>query len=218
MRRSARPILGTQAPVPPVDRARAGAADVDGETDAALVRRIVEDRDQGAFDAVYGRHAAVVYGIARRVLRDPALAEDVVQEVFLEFWTRPERFDRSRGTLRTWLAMIAHRRSVDAVRSAVACRAVYSEQIEDLGPPAEDTQDTALRRADADSVQHALAALPHDQRQALLLAYWGGHTQVEIAVLTGVPVGTVKSRVFSGYQRLRAQLRAAREGTSRGER
>jgi RNA polymerase sigma factor (sigma-70 family) len=193
--------------------ARASEADVD----AALVRRIVEHRDQEAFDALYDRHAAAVYGIARRVLRDPALAEDVVQEVFLDFWSRPERFDRTRGALRTWLLMIAHRRSVDAVRSAVACRSVYIDLMDDVGPPAEDTQDAALRRADVDSVQQALAALPVDQRRALLLAYWGGHTQAEIAALTGVPIGTVKSRVYSGFQRLRAQLRVAGEGISRGE-
>jgi RNA polymerase sigma factor (sigma-70 family) len=189
---------------------------VDADVDAALVRRIVENRDREAFDALYNRHAAAVYGIARRVLRDPALAEDVVQEVFLEFWTRPERFDRRRGALRTWLLTIAHRRSVDAVRGATARRAVYLEVIDDLGPPGEDTQDAALRHADADSVRNALAALPPDQRRALLLAYWGGHTQVEIAALTGVPIGTVKSRVFSAFQRLRAQLRPAGEGTSGG--
>jgi RNA polymerase sigma factor (sigma-70 family) len=193
--------------------ARASEADVD----AALVRRIVEHRDPEAFDALYDRHAAAVYGIARRVVRDQALAEDVVQEVFLDFWSRPERFDRTRGALRTWLLMIAHRRSVDAVRSAVACRSVYTDLMDDVGPPAEDTQDAALRRADVVRVQQALAALPVDQRRALLLAYWGGHTQAEIAALTGVPIGTVKSRVYSGFQRLRAQLRVAGEGMSRGE-
>jgi RNA polymerase sigma factor (sigma-70 family) len=195
--------------------ARARASDVDADIDAALVRRIV-DRDREAFDALYDRHAAAVYGIARRVLRDLALAEDVVQEVFLEIWSRPERFDPNRGTLRTWLLMIAHRRSVDAVRSAAACRAVYVDPIDDLGPPAEDTQDAALRHADIETVQHALAALPVDQRRALLLAYWGGHTQAEIAALTGVPIGTVKSRVYSGFHRLRAQLRAADESASGG--
>jgi RNA polymerase sigma-70 factor (ECF subfamily) len=190
-----------------VARARASDADVD----AALARQIVENRDREAFGALYGRHAPAVYGIARRVLRDPALAEDVVQEVFLGFWTSPERFDPNRGTLRTWLMMIAHRRSVDAVRRAVARPAVCLDIIDDLGPPVEDAQNAALRRADADLVQHAVAALPADQRQALLLAYWGGHTQAEIAALTGVPIGTVKSRIYTGFQRLRAQLRTAGE-------
>jgi len=192
------------------------AVEVDADIDGALVNRIVESRDQEAFEDVYNRHAAAVYGIARRVLRDPALAEDITQEVFLEFWTRPERFDTSRGALRTWLLTIAHRRSVDIVRSATARRSVYVDVIDDLGPPGEDAQDATLRRAEADNVQHALAELPADQRRALLLAYWGGHTQVEIAALTGVPVGTVKSRVFSGFRRLRALLRAAGEGPSGG--
>jgi RNA polymerase sigma factor (sigma-70 family) len=190
--------------------ARAGASDADVDIDAALARRIAEDRDPDAFDALYGRHAAAAYGIARRVLCDAALAEDVVQDVFLGFWTSPERFDPSRGTLKTWLLMIVHRRSVDAVRRAVVRRKV--DLIDDLGPPAEDVQDTALRHADAAQVRHALAALPESQRQALLLAYWGGHTQAEIADLIGVPLGTVKSRVYTGFQRLRAQLLTSAPG------
>lgn len=195
----------------PVARVRASGAEVD----AALARRVVEDRDQAAFDALYDRHAAAVYGLARRVLRDPALAEDVCQEVFLGFWAAPERFDPSRGTLRTWLMVIVHRRSVDVVRRAIARRTVGLG--DDVGPQTEDAQDTALRRADADSVRLALAALPPTQRQALLLAYWGGHTQAEIADLTGVPIGTVKSRVYTGFRRLRTQLRTPGDGASRGE-
>lgn len=196
----------------PVARARASDADVD----AALARRIVDNRDREAFDTLYGRHAAAVYGIALRVLRDPAVAEEVVQEVFLGLWTRAERFDPSRGSLRTWLLMIGHRRSVDAVRRDVARRAAYRDLVDDVGPPVEDTQDTALRRAEAESVQHALAELPAVQREALLLAYWGGRTQAEIADLTGVPIGTVKSRVYKGFKRLRAQLGMTSEGTSGG--
>jgi RNA polymerase sigma-70 factor (ECF subfamily) len=191
--------------------ARTGASDADVDIDAALARRIVEDRDREAFDALYSRHAAAAYGIARRVLCDAALAEDVVQEVFLGFWTSPERFDPSRGALKTWLLMIVHRRAVDAVRRAVVRRKV--DLIDDLGPPAEDVQDTALRHADADRVRHALSALPESQRQALLLAYWGGHTQAEIADLIGVPIGTVKSRVYTGFQRLRAQLLTSASGS-----
>ncbi|HEY0816474.1 MAG TPA: sigma-70 family RNA polymerase sigma factor [Pseudonocardia sp.] len=193
------------------------AIEVEADPDDALVLRII-DRDQEAFEDVYTRHAAAVYGVARRVLRDPALAEDVAQEVFLDFWRRPERFDGSRGALQSWLVTIAHRRSVDVVRSAAARRSVYVDVVDDLGPPSEDAQDATLRRAEADTVQHALAALPTDQRRALLLAYWGGHTQVEIAALTGVPVGTVKSRVFGGFRRLRTLLCAAGEGPSGGAR
>ncbi len=194
-----------------VARARASDADVD----AALARRIV-DRDQEAFDALYDRHAAAIYGVALRVLRDPALAEDVVQEVFLELWARPECFDPSRGSLRTWLLVIGHRRSVDAVRRDVARRTAYQHLVDEPGPRVEDTQDTALRRADAESVQHALAALPDVQRRVLLLAYWGGQTQAEIADLTGVPIGTVKSRVYTAFRRLRAELGTAGASTSRG--
>jgi RNA polymerase sigma factor (sigma-70 family) len=189
----------------------------DAEVDAALIRRIVEDRDREAFDALYGRYAAAAYGIALRVLRDPNMAEDVVQEVFLGLWKAPEAFNPGRGTLRGWLLTIVHHRSVDAVRHAVSRPAVQYDPLDDVGPPMEDTQDAALRRADADRVQRAIAALPAKQRQALLLAYWGGHTHAEIAGLTNVPIGTVKSRIFKGFQRLRAQLHSTDEGTPGGE-
>lgn len=196
-----------------VARAQASSADVD----AVLIRRIAEDGDLEAFDALYGRHAEAAYGIARRVVRDTGLAEDVVQEVFLGVWTQPERFDPTRGTLRAWLLTIVHHRSVDAVRRSVARPAVHLDRLADLESPAEDTQDAVLRRADADRVRTAMATLPAEQRQALLLAYWGGYTHVKIADITGVPLGTVKSRVFAGFKRLRAQLCVSAEDAVGGE-
>jgi RNA polymerase sigma-70 factor (ECF subfamily) len=95
---------------------------------------------------------------------------------------------------------------------------VQYDSLDDLGPAMEDTQDAALRHADADRVQRAIAGLPDKQRQALLLAYWGGHTHAEIAGLTNVPIGTVKSRIFKAFQRLRRQLHSTDEGTPGGER
>lgn len=186
----------------PVARARGS----DAEFDVALARRVADQHDHEAFAAVYDRHAAAAYGVARRILRDTSLAEDVVQEVFIGFWTTPERFDPDRGTLRAWLVTMAHHRSVDAVRRAVTRAAVSLDGIDEPGPAAEDAQDAALRLADADRVRQALAMLPAEQRQTLLLAYWGGHTQAEIADITGVPIGTVKSRVFNAFRRLRGQL------------
>ncbi len=140
------------------------------------------------------------------MLRDAALAEDVVQEAFLVLWTTPERFDPSRGTLRSWLMTVVHHRAVDAVRRIVGHAVVALDPAGETGPPVEAAGETVLRLAEADRVHRALATLPVEQRNALLLAYWGGHTQSEIADLTGVPIGTVKSRVFAGFRRLRTQL------------
>lgn len=187
-------------------RARTSVTTADVDSD--LARRVVEDGDREAFEVLYCRHCDAAYGIAWRVLHDAELAQDVVQEAFLGFWTSRERFNPDRGSLRTWLLTIVHNRSVDAVRRSVS-RPVVPLELEDFESPSEDTQDTALRRTEAERVRHALATLPVEQRRALLLAYWGGHTQSEIATLTGVPIGTVKSRIFAGFKRLRDQLHGA---------
>ena len=188
------------------------AAVSDADVDAGLARRVVEGGDREAFEALYCRHADAAYGIAWRVLRDADLAQDVVQEAFLGFWTSRERFDPARGSVRTWLLTIVHRRSVDAVRRSVSRPAVPLD-LEDFQSTAEDAQDAVLRRSEADRVRHAMAELPPEQRRALLLVYWYGHTQSEIAAITGVPIGTVKSRIFAGFKRLRAQLRMTGEDT-----
>ena len=174
--------------------------------DAGLARAVAERRDRAAFASIYDRHAPAVYGVARRVIRDAALAEDVVQEVFLTLWTATERFDPARGTLRSYLLTMVHHRAVDAVRRAASRYAASLDSDRETGEPVEAVLDTVLRLADADQVQRAIAALPPAQRDTLLLAYWGGHTQAEIADLTGVPLGTVKSRAFSAVTRLRGLL------------
>jgi RNA polymerase sigma factor (sigma-70 family) len=148
--------------------------------------------------------------LARRICADDGLAEDVVQEVFLTLWRDPTRFDSSRGSFATWLLTLIHHKAVDAVRreSTIRRRMVSTPEAgEDWSPTlAPGADQAAMARVAAGQVRAALHRLPVEQRQVLALAYFGGHTQREIAVLTGVPLGTVKSRMFTAVQRLRSLL------------
>jgi RNA polymerase sigma-70 factor (ECF subfamily) len=162
--------------------------------------------DQGAFALMYDQLAASVYGVARRVLRDPAQAEEVTQEVFTEIWRQATRFDASRGSVRTWAVTIAHRRAVDRVRSEQARRDRQARQAT-LDPPAEATpEDTALDTEDRERARAALAELSAAQREALELAFYDGLTHVQIADHLGIALGTVKTRIRDGLIRLRAAL------------
>ena len=180
-----------------------------GPSDAELVRR-VRDADGAALSQLYQRFVRPCYSLARRICVDDGLAEDVVQEVFLTLWRDPTRFDPSRGGFATWLLTLIHHKAVDAVRreSTIRRRTVAAPEAgEDWSPtPVPGADQAALARVAAGQVREALHRLPVDQRQVLALAYFGGHTQREIAVLTGVPLGTVKSRMFTAVQRLRSLL------------
>jgi RNA polymerase sigma factor (sigma-70 family) len=191
---------------------RDGVAD-DAVADATLLRAVV-DRAPRALELFYDRFSRRAYSLARRICVDETLAEDVVQEVFLQVWRQPERFDAARGSVATWLMTMVHHRAVDAVRRE-ATRRKYTV------PPAEDgddwsTQDrlpagpgadeAALDRVVAGHVRDALGKLPAEQREALTLAYFGGFTQREVASIAGVPLGTVKSRMFTAVRTLRGML------------
>jgi RNA polymerase sigma factor (sigma-70 family) len=198
--------IDTGIPVP-----RLAAAPVTGEpepTDDELVRAVVAGATP-AFAALYDRYGGRAYSLARRVCVDEGLAEDVVQEAFLGFWRAPDRFDPQRGRFSSWLLTLVHHRAVDAVRrqSAASRRTVPSldDDVEAAaaGPGAD--QD-AMAAVEAGQLRDALRRLPDDQRSALALAYFGGFTQREIAVRLGVPLGTVKSRMFTGIRRLRDLL------------
>lgn len=178
------------------------------ETDGELLRRVVE-RDEGAFDTLYRRYAPAAYGVALRVLRQPALAEEVAAEAFLAVWTAPHAYDPSRGTFRMFLLSLVHHRAVDAVRREERLRS-REQRANPPAAPDEDVMETVLEEADlADRrkrVRHALEALPEDQRRLVELMYFRGWTQSKIAEEEEIPLGTVKSRVFSAMRRLREAL------------
>ncbi len=161
-------------------------------------------------EVLYDRYARPAFSLARRICADAGIAEDVIQEVFLALWREPSRYDSARGTFTTWLLTLVHHKAVDAVRRERAIRrrtVPGSEDGEDWSVPHGPGADqAALGSVVAGQVRDALGRLPAEQRQALALAYFGGYTQREVATLVGVPLGTVKSRMFTGVQRLRALL------------
>src|SRR5215204_3517241 len=160
--------------------------------------------DEAALAALYDRFGRVAYGVALRVLRDQALAEDAVQEAFLAVWRSAGSYRRERAKPSTWLLTLVHRRAVDLVRREDRRRAErLDEPPEDVGVAVPEEAQLRERRV---AVQAALGTLPADQRQALELAYYGGYTQSELADHLGVPLGTVKSRMFAGLSRLRDAL------------
>lgn len=173
------------------------------EQDVQLLDR-VRRGDEQAMAAIYDRYSRVVYSVALRVLRDPASAEDVVQDVFLGLWRRPEGFISARGSLGGWLAVVARNRSIDTLR-----RKRPSEQVEEvyLASPfdlaSEAERNTMMQRA-----RTVILRLPLEQRKALEMAYFDGLTHSEIAEVTGDPLGTVKTRIRTALLSLRKELEA----------
>jgi RNA polymerase sigma-70 factor (ECF subfamily) len=185
----------------------ASEGEYDGLDDRGLVVR-VSAGDGGALEALYRRYGRPCYGLARRILADEQFAQDVVQVVFLTVWRDASRFDPARGGFSTWLLSMTHHKAVDAVRREenLRKRRTTSEALdgrESDSPQVEDEVWSLLRRS---RVREALRTLPDPQREALTLAYFGGHTQREIAGLTGTPLGTVKTRMLAGMRRLRDAL------------
>lgn len=179
----------------------------DGPEDRALVERVVLG-DAAALEELYGRYGRPCYGLARRILADEALAQDVVQEVFLALWRDARRFDADRGAFSTWLLSMAHHKAVDAVRREenLRKRRTSVEQLEVTEAPGAGPADRAWSTVRSERVRTALSGLPEPQREALVLAYWGGYTQREIAGLTATPLGTVKTRMLAGMRRMRDGL------------
>jgi RNA polymerase sigma-70 factor (ECF subfamily) len=174
-------------------------------TEQALVDRLRRG-DETALGDLYDRYAAFVHGLALRVLRDRGAAEDVTQDVFVAMWEDPHRFDASRGTLRSFLGTLTHRRSVDLVRREEARRRreLRASMEPQVSP---DLADTALRGFASERVRAALAVLPPAQREALELAYFHGRTYRQVADDLGIPEGTAKSRLRLGLQRIAELLR-----------
>ena len=164
---------------------------------------------QAALGEVYRRHAGAAFGLALRILRTRPLAEDVVQEVFVRLWNDPEKFDPARGSLRAYLLAQTHGRSVDLVRSESARRAREQREARRQPEVSYDLEREIEELSVAEHVRAALADLAKPERDAIELAYFGGHSYREVAVLLGEPEGTVKSRIRAGLARLRDSLVAS---------
>jgi RNA polymerase sigma factor (sigma-70 family) len=173
-------------------------------SDEAIVA-LVARADQSALSELYDRFGRVAYGVAVRILRDEKLAEDAVQEGFLAAWRNADRFMPERAKASTWLLTLVHRRAVDLVRRENRRRAESLPDDADYAA-SDSAEDDAWLRFERERVQDALRKLPDQQREALELAYYGGFTQSELAERLGQPVGTIKSRMFTGLARLRELL------------
>jgi RNA polymerase sigma-70 factor, ECF subfamily len=180
---------------------RPGAAEAPGTELAALLTEVAKG-DLAAFDQVYDRIAAPVFGVARSVLRDASLAEEVSQDVLVEIWRTAARFDPGRGSAMAWVTTIAHRRAVDRVRAEVTA----ARRLLRAASPVvayDEVAETVEAELDREQVRRCLGALTDLQRESVTLAYYLGYSYREVATLLGVPAGTVSTRMRDGLIRLR---------------
>jgi RNA polymerase sigma-70 factor (ECF subfamily) len=177
-------------------------------SDAVLVVAISRYRQEALAEA-YRRHAGAVFALARRLLNDATLAEEIVQEVFLRIWNQPEKFDPERGTLRSYLLAQCHGRSVDLLRSESSRRLREERDARRTAEKGYDLEHEVVDLTVAERVKEALHLLPPVEREAIALAYFGGHTYREVAELLDQPEGTVKSRIRAGLKRLHSELVSA---------
>jgi RNA polymerase sigma-70 factor (ECF subfamily) len=193
--------------------------DYGGLCDDELMERL-SGRDLEAFQALYDRYGDLVYSVSLRVVGDTHVAQDVTQDVFLRVWRRPALFDAARGKFVTWLLSVARNRSIDERRS-------QGRRLRHEAPPSTEEEDTIASRDERDdpavatvladerrAVRRAMDVLPPEQRLAIQLAYFGGLTQQEIANTLGQPLGTVKTRIRLGMQKMRGALEERRAGES----
>jgi RNA polymerase sigma-70 factor (ECF subfamily) len=197
--------LGPRHAAAPTD---AGAA---SDPQLALIQRVGRG-DQAAFADLYDLVAPLVHGVVLKVVRDPSQAEEVVQEVFVELWRVAPRFDPAKGVVASWVATIAHRRAVDRVRSEQAARNRVERESMRIERPHDEVADSVVAvdqsQFERRRVRRALDRLTSMQREAVELAYFGGYTYREVAVLLDVPEGTIKTRIRDGMIRLRDELGA----------
>ena len=178
-----------------------------GDEALAGLLALVARGDEQAFAELYQRVAPAVFGLVSKVVRNPAQSEEVTQEVFVELWRTASRFDPARGTARSWIMTCAHRRAVDRVRSAEsAARRDDLAGRRDQGRPYDEVVEQVETSLEREHVRRGLEALTDLQREAVVLAYYGGYTHREIAELLEVPSGTVKTRLRDGLIRLRDHL------------
>jgi len=186
-----------------------GSATQDRPTDDVLAAAVGR-RDSRALAEIYRRYGGAVWSLARRVLQDGHRAEEVCQTVFTDLWAAPERYDPARGSLRSWLLTQAHGRAVDVVRSEEARRRRDERDARQAPPPRPeaDVETTVAGLAVAQEVRRALHSLPPEERDPIVLAYFGGQSYRQAAEQLGQPEGTVKSRIRSGLAKLRRALEA----------
>src|SRR5213078_4945487 len=184
-------------------RTEGGGRELAHLSDEAVLAMIARGDDQ-ALAELYRRFGRLAYGLAFRILRDDALAQDAVQEAFLGVWRAAGRFTAERAKPSTWLLTVVHRRAVDLVRREQRRRTEpLQSKTEQAGAVAADEAELATQRQ---TIREALRQLPAEQREAIELAYYGGYTQSELAERLGEPLGTIKSRMFTGLARLREHL------------
>jgi RNA polymerase sigma-70 factor, ECF subfamily len=185
-------------------------------TDDAVLMQAVVGGSEAALRDIYDRHAGAMYSLARRVLDDEHRAEEVVQEVFLRLWTEPHRYDAGRGALRSFLYRETHSRSIERIRSeqARARREANDHRRDPMNVQHDDIEREVWAMIRSELVRDALAQLSDGERQAIELAYFGGHTHREVDTILSLPEGTVKSRIRLGLNKLSNALSDAGLGTT----
>ncbi|AFL87925.1 RNA polymerase sigma factor, sigma-70 family [Terriglobus roseus DSM 18391] len=191
-------------PQEPFARSFVRESEMTPSNDDGILLRAIQRGDEGAMATIFDRYSRVVYSVALRVLRDPAAAEDVLQDIFMQIWRKPESFVSTRGSLGGWLAVVARNRSIDSLR-----RRKPSDSVEDivLASPfnlAEDSERTVMM----ERARGVITGLPAEQRKVIEMAFFDGLTHSEIAELTGDPLGTVKTRIRSALLVLRKAMQA----------
>ena len=170
---------------------------------------LIASKDAGAFEVFYDRHGGAAYSLAYRIVGERAAAEDVTQEAFVSIWRSGARYDRARGSVRSWTLGIVRNRAIDLLRSrsSRAPKLGFDDEAALEQRPADEFTDTeALRRETAREVRGALDELPGEQSKVIELAYFGGFSQSEIATIVGAPLGTVKGRMRLGLEKIRGRL------------
>jgi RNA polymerase sigma-70 factor, ECF subfamily len=170
---------------------------------------LIGAKDPEAFAVFYDRHGGVAFSLAYRIVGERAAAEDVTQEAFISVWRSGARYDRARGSVRSWMLGIVRNRAIDLLRSKAGRGPSLDfddDSILEQRPAAERTEDEALRRETADELRGAMGGLPGEQSKVIELAYFGGFSHSEIAGMLGVPLGTVKGRMRLGLEKIRSEL------------
>ena len=170
---------------------------------------LIAERDPDAFEVFYDRHGGAAFSLAYRIVGDRSAAEDVTQEAFISIWRSGARFDRTRGSVRSWTLGIVRNRAIDALRRSAgkAPKLTFDDDaILEREPAPQTTEEEVLRRREAAELRGAMRELPPDQSKVIQLAYFGGFSQTEIARMLGMPLGTVKGRMRLGMEKMRARM------------